>query len=106
MCIHHIYDSTDAFGKLMKCVYPKVMKDIKELEGHCLTCQHYQHTRKQDTLLSCPPTIQPWEKVSKDIFTINDQNYLITGDNVSGYFEVHRLISKPISDIYYFYSNL
>jgi len=44
---------------------------------------------------------RPWEKVGVDIFTFHDQNYLITVDYLSGFFEVDRLPSKRVCDIIY-----
>ena len=42
-----------------------------------------------------------WDKVGVDIFTFRDQDYLITTDYLSGYFEIDRLPSKRIADVIY-----
>ena len=48
-----------------------------------------------------PAPSRPWEKVGSDIFTFHGQDYLITVDYLSGYFEVDRLPSKKINDVIY-----
>jgi len=51
--------------------------------------------------MSHPAPTRPWQKVGVDIFTFSQQDYLITVDYLTGYFEIDRLPSKRISDIMY-----
>ena len=51
--------------------------------------------------MSHPAPLRPWEKVGMDIFTFHSQDYLITEDYLSGYFEIDRLPSKKINDVAY-----
>ena len=81
--------------------YPGITRDIKELVGRCAICETYHRANQKETLLSHPAPSRPWEKVGVDIFTFHEQNYLITGDYMSGYFEIDRLPSKRVSDVIY-----
>ena len=51
--------------------------------------------------MSHTPPSRPWEKVGADLFSFHGQDYLITVDYLSGYFEVDRLPSKKIADVIY-----
>ena len=49
------------------------------------------------------PTLptRPWERVCIDIFTFRQQDYLITVDYLSNFFEIDRLPSKRMCDVIY-----
>ena len=69
--------------------------------SQCAVCQAYQNENQKETLMSHPTPSRPWQKVGIDIFTFHNQEYLITVDYLSAYFEVDRLPSKRIVDIVY-----
>ena len=81
--------------------YPGLTADIKRIVGNCETCQRYHNDLQKEPLRSHTAPSRPWQKVDVDIFTFRDQDYLITADYLSGYFEVDRLNSKRVSDIVY-----
>ena len=60
-----------------------------------------QTETRKEPLMSHPAPSRPWEKVGIDIFTQRSQDYLVTVDYLSGYFEVDRLPSKKAVDVIY-----
>jgi hypothetical protein len=48
-----------------------------------------------------PAPARPWERVGVDIFTHAGQDYVVSVDYLSGYFEVDRLPSKRATDVIY-----
>lgn len=81
--------------------WPGITKAIKRVAETCQICAHYQQAVQKEPLLSHPPPSRPWEKVGVDIFTYADQDYLLTVDYLSGYFEIDRLPSKAVTNITY-----
>ena len=81
--------------------FPGITAAIKELVARCHVCSRYQNEQQKEPLMSHPAPSRPWEKVGTDIFNFHGQEYLITVDYLSGYFEVDRLPSKKASDIIY-----
>ena len=81
--------------------YPGLSADIKALVSGCSICSMYQTETQKEPLMphSVPP--RPWEKIGVDIFTFQGQDFLISVDYLSGYFEVDRLASKRVRDITY-----
>ena len=81
--------------------YPNITSDIKKTIAACQICESFQHAVQKEPLMPHAAPSRPWEKVGVDIFTYRGQDYLITVDYLSNYFEVDRLPSKRISDIIY-----
>jgi len=74
--------------------FPGISTAIKELVSKYQVCAQYQNEIQKEPLMTHPAPSWPWEKVGSDIFTFHGQDYLITVDYLSGYFEVDRLRSK------------
>ncbi len=81
--------------------FPGITKAIKELVSKCQVCAQFQNEIQKEPLMPHPAPSRPWEKVGTDIFTFHGQDYLITVDYLSGYFEVDRLPSKKVNDVMY-----
>jgi hypothetical protein len=81
--------------------FPGITAAIKEMVSKCPVCVRYQNEQQKEPLMSHPAPSRPWEKVGTDIFTFHGQDYLITVDYLSGYFEVDRLPSKRVNDVVY-----
>jgi hypothetical protein len=81
--------------------YPGIAADIKKLVSQCRVCQNHQVESAKEPLRSHPVPSRPWERVGTDIFTHGGQDYLITVDYLSHYFEVDRLPSKQSKDVVY-----
>jgi len=74
--------------------FPGIPTAIKELVSKCQVCAQYQNEIQKEPLMTHPAPSRSWEKVGSDIFTFHAQDYLITVNYLSGYFEVDRLPSK------------
>ena len=81
--------------------FPGITAAIKDLVSRCPICVQYQTEQQKEPLMPHPAPSRPWEKVGTDIFSFYGQDYLITVDYLSGYFEVDRLPSKRIKDVVY-----
>ena len=47
--------------------------------------------------MATPIQERPWQRIGVDIFTIDGNNYLITGDYHSNYFEIDTLTTSSNS---------
>ena len=81
--------------------WPGMAADITKLVSACSVCQQHNAANQKEPLLSHELTTRPFEKVGIDIFTFHDQDYLVTVDYFSSYFEVDRLPSKRMCDVIY-----
>ena len=67
----------------------------------CALCAAHQSANQKEPLMPYDAPSRPWERVGVDIFTLRNQDYLLTTCYLSGYFEVDRLPSKSAKDIIY-----
>ena len=81
--------------------FPGITAAIKDLVSKCPVCVRFQTETRKEPLMAHPAPSRPWEKVGADIFTHRGQDYLVTVDYLSGFFEVDRLQSKKVSDVVY-----
>ena len=81
--------------------YPGITADIKRVVAACTICESLQQSMQKEPLMPHAAPNRVWEKVGVDIFTHRGQDYLITADYLSNYFEVDRLPSKRITDVIY-----
>ena len=81
--------------------FPGITAAIKDIVSRCPVCVRYQNEQQKEPVMSPPAPSRPWEKVGTDIFYFHGQDYLVTVDYLSGYFEVDRLPSKKVSDVIY-----
>ena len=81
--------------------YPGITADLRRVVEKCQICAKHQQSTQKEPLMPYPPPSRVWERVGADIFTIDDRDYLVTVDYLSGFFEVDRLPSKKVADIVY-----
>ena len=81
--------------------WPGITTAIKRIAEECAICARYQQSNQKEPLKSHPAPSRPFEKVGVDIFTFENQDYLMTVDYLSGFFEVDRLPSKAVSNNVY-----
>ena len=81
--------------------WPGMVKQIKSCIAECSICQAHQSATQKEPLMSHRAPTCPWEKIGVDIFTFRQQDYLVTVDYLSNFFEIDRLPSKRIEDIVY-----
>ena len=81
--------------------WPGMTSQVKEWISKCSVCQTYQANVKKEPLLSHDVPDRPWQKIGVDIFTFRGQDYLLSADYLSNFFEIDRLQSKRVKDIIY-----
>ena len=75
-----------------ECLYwPNMNAEVKDYIQKCDICRTYDSSNPSETLQSHDVPGHPWHKIGTDLFTINDQNYLITVDYFSNFWEVDHL---------------
>ena len=77
-----------------ECVYwPSMNSEIKDLISKCETCRTYEVAQQKETLVSPEIPNRPWSVVGVDLFQspVSDDQYLITVDYYSNFFEIDRL---------------
>ena len=81
--------------------WPGLTADIKMTVSACPLCAAHQSANQKEPLMPYDAPSRPWERVGVDIFTLRNQDYLLTTCYLSGYFEVDRLPSKSAKDVIY-----
>lgn len=77
-----------------ECVYwPGMNSEIKDLVSKCDTCRTYEPSQQKETLISHETPNRPWSVVGVDLFQspVSNDQYLITVDYFSNFFEIDRL---------------
>ena len=76
------------------CVYwPGMNQDIEDLISTCTPCQTHQASQQREPMEPLMPDVPnvPWNTIGTDLFTVNDQTYLIIADYYSKFPFVERL---------------
>ena len=81
--------------------YPNLTADIKKMVSACAICAEHQASTQKEPLMPYAAPSRPWERVGVDIFTLLDQDYLLTTCYLSGFLEVDRLPWKSARDVIY-----
>ena len=71
--------------------WPNMSYEIKDMVGQCTTCNEHQRTQTKEPLMTHPIPERPWSRVAIDIFTLHGEDYLLTVDFYSDFWEVDRL---------------
>jgi hypothetical protein len=73
--------------------WPNMNADIKDHIQRCEICSEYQTANQKETLMPHDVPDRPWSKIGTDLFSIGEQNFLITVDYTSNFWEVDTLDS-------------
>ncbi|XP_056891953.1 uncharacterized protein K02A2.6-like isoform X2 [Takifugu flavidus] len=73
--------------------WPGMNKQIEEMVGKCPTCLIYRPSNTKEPMMSHQIPDRPWQAVATDLFTWNNDNYIITVDYYSRYFKLDKLHS-------------
>ena len=68
-------------------------QDIKDYISTCSICKQYKYTNQKEPLMSHNIPDRPWSKIGTDLFSLNNQDYLITVDYFSNFWEIDKLMS-------------
>lgn len=71
--------------------WPHMAKEIKDYISRCSTCNKFSNEQTKEPMIRDELPTRPWQKVASDIFTLNQENYIILADYYSNFFEVNLL---------------
>ena len=79
--------------------WPKMSSEIHEMVGNCSVCLERRDSNCKEPLISHPIPDRPWQVVSTDLFTWNDQGFVVVVDQFSRFIEVEKLPSSLSSSV-------
>lgn len=79
--------------------WPGMNKQIEELVGKCHICNEHKPSNTKEPMISHKIPDRPWQTVATDLFTWNNEDYLVTVDYYSRYFELDRLHSTTAAAV-------
>ena len=88
-----------------ECLYwPNMAHDIKDFISKCPVCREMESGNVKETLMPHDIPDRPWSKVGSDLFSLaginrDRQDYLITVDYFSSFYEVDRLPDTTASTV-------
>ncbi|KAK2549603.1 Uncharacterized protein P5673_029852 [Acropora cervicornis] len=71
--------------------WPGMSSQIKEAVSNCSLCAEYQRAQPKEPLITPELPSRPWSIVAQDLYSFQGNNFLITVDAFSGYWEVDKL---------------
>ena len=79
--------------------WPRISKDISDMVLNCTVCLERRNSNQKEPLMPHPVPNFPWQIVGTDLFTWNDQNFLVVVDYYSRYLEVEKLTSTSSTSV-------
>ena len=74
--------------------WPVMYKEIEEYVSKCHICNTYHQGQQREPMISHPVPSRPWQVLAVDLFELQGQDYLVTTDYYSNFFEVDKFVSK------------
>jgi RNase H-like domain found in reverse transcriptase/Reverse transcriptase (RNA-dependent DNA polymerase)/Integrase zinc binding domain/Integrase core domain len=74
-----------------------MVKDITNLVDDCKICQHKAVSKQKEPLVERPIPSHAFQKVSTDLFTFENEEYLVAVDDYSGFIEFAKLPESATS---------
>ena len=71
--------------------WPGMSSQIKDRCKRCDICQSFGTAQQKEPLLPHPIPTHPWQVVGADLFSINNEHFLVTTDYWSGFWELDKL---------------
>ena len=71
--------------------WPGMSHQIVEMVSNCSLCAEYQPAQPKEPLITPELPTRPWSIVAQDLYSHGGNNYLITVDAFSGYWEVDEM---------------
>lgn len=64
-----------------------------------MRCSKYEMRQQKESLMSHEISDRPWEKVGKDLYTIDGHDHLIVVDCFSNFWEIDKLNDRKASTV-------
>ena len=71
--------------------WPGMTAEIHQLVSQCSVCNEFLQKQTKEPLMTYAIPTHPWQMVAQDLFMLNNQNYLVTIDYFSDYWELDIL---------------
>nr|XP_023660029.1 uncharacterized protein K02A2.6-like [Paramormyrops kingsleyae] len=79
--------------------WPGMNRQIEEMVERCPICIEHRASNKKEPMISHKIPDRPWQTIATDLFTWNRDNYVVTVDYYSRYFELDKLHSTTSSAV-------
>ena len=79
--------------------WPGMYKEIEEYVSKCQVCSTYHQGHQKEPRISYLVPSRPWQIFAVDLFKLQGQDYLVTTDYYSNFFEVDKLVSKTSKEV-------
>ncbi|KAI5720179.1 hypothetical protein M8J77_003057 [Diaphorina citri] len=79
--------------------WPALNSDIQDMIEKCRTCVQFSRNNQKEPLIPLPKPNRAWERVSTDIFTFDDTDYLVLVDAYSLWIELFTIHKKSTAEI-------
>ena len=79
--------------------WPGMYKEIEEYVSKCQACNTYHQGQQREPMISHPVPSRSWQVLAVDLFELQGQDYLVTTDYYSNFFEVDKLVSKTSKEV-------
>ena len=91
--VHSSHLGPDACARRARDVlfWPGMVGQIKEQVQSCEVCNDFLARQQKEPLMTHKIPDTPWSKVGQDLFVLGKENYLVTVDFYSDYFELDLL---------------
>ena len=91
--VHASHQGAEACIRRAKDVlfWPGMNGEITNMVSQCAACNEYQSRQQKEPMMTPEIPTRPWQMVAQDLFTVNRENYLITVDYFSDYWELDQL---------------
>lgn len=91
--IHMAHMGTESsLRRARECVFwPGMAAQVKDYIDKCDTCQSYGRRQQRETFVQAQLPSRPWSLLGADLFHFCGQDYLLTVDYYSNYWEIDRL---------------
>ena len=101
MAIHACHSGIEGcLRRARECIYwPGMNAELREYIAACDVCNEMSKAQQKETLMPHELASRPWEKIGIDLMELNGQNYLITVDYFSNYWEVDQLPSTKSKSV-------
>lgn len=99
--IHSSHLGTEACMRKAKDLvfWPRMYRDIKDITEKCVTCAEMSPAQQKLPLQSSSIPSRPWSKIAIDLFVHDNNDYMVTVDYYSDYFEIDRLRPSTTKEI-------